>query len=492
MSTFKAFVHNLIGKLFERKPQETVEEPEAQSEDNDVSSSEPIVYTSLSQPRRDPYFIQIGYDFGTSFSKCVCRDLIVNKAWVHIPSASENQELPFLIPSVIILKDGRLSHVEHVGIHYPENGFFHLKTALAAVALERWNIPVLESYLRAVWHANPNQLPGFVESCAIYFLAGVFGEIRQAIRRKFTDFGTMPEDYMAINLAVPVAEAELPQVNALFHRVLCEAWGLADQLAMHPPIHIEELQLLRAATHSHLNKSISEACFVYPEVSANVQGFVRSRVSSPGLYLFSDTGAGTVDQSVFIFQRMDDQSEYLAYLHAAVLPLGSSHIEHRAAEKAGDTGRTSLEMWRKRKEDGGTEVELFKAREWVADHLGKETTKTLACAQQKLYYKDDINEIRVIFGGGGHCKDPYKMAVMHPFSDSLSASIFRQTAKPDIVGLPLPRDIEINGSETRWMRRLSVAYGLSFERSELAGFKYPSDVSTPEPQQIWPRRKQDI
>jgi len=74
---------------------------------------------------------------------------------------------------------------------------------------------------------------------------------------------------------------------------------------------------------------------------------------------------------------------------------------------------------------------------------------------------------------------------MSPFSGLL----FRQSIKPDVVGLPLPHDLELKDTETRWMRRLSVAYGLSFEKSELAGFTYPKDISTPAPDQIWPRRK---
>jgi len=39
------------------------------------------------------------------------------------------------------------------------------------------------------------------------------------------------------------------------------------------------------------------------------------------------------------------------------------------------------------------------------------------------------------------------------------------------------------------MRRLSVAYGLSYEKSELANFTYPKDVSTPRPEEIWQPRK---
>jgi hypothetical protein len=233
--------------------------------------------------------------------------------------------------------------------------------------------------------------------------------------------------------------------------------------------------------------SLGAACFIYPEVSANVQGFVRSRVSSPGIYLFSDTGAGTVDQSVFIFMhRNEDQSEHLTYLHGSVFPLGSSQIEQKAASISGSADWSSLEKWREKKEQGDSDRELMYAREWIAESLRAGTQATLAFTKQKLYVKDQLSDIKVIFGGGGHCEHPYKTAVMKTFSGQL----FRKAITPGVVGLPVPHDLELNGSETRWMRRLSVAYGLSFEKSELAGFTYPKDVNNPTPDQIWPRRKE--
>jgi hypothetical protein len=285
---------------------------------------------------------------------------------------------------------------------------------------------------------------------------------------------------MAVNLAVPVADAERPEVNNLYNRIICEAWSLADQLSGHPPIHLTELESLRKKNHAKQDRSVVEACFIYPEVSANVQGFVRSRVSSPGIYLFSDTGGGTVDQSVFIFTRQD-RREHLTYLIGRVLPLGSSHIERYAAEKDGTLDWQSLERWRERKERGESDLELRKAKDWIAKELNSETKCTLAYAKQKLFVREQLNDIRVIFGGGGHCEHPYKIAVMSPFSGQL----FRKSVSPGVVGLPVPRDLELESHETRWMRRLYVAYGLSFERSELARFTYPKDVSTPTTDELW-------
>jgi len=482
MIKFSIFWRNLKEKLFSKKEQGK-DSPELSPPQIPEASFSVSSRSIKASSQRDPYFVQIGLDFGTSYTKCICRDVMTDKAWVHVSQKYRGQEFPFLIPGALHFRDGMISHVENPEIHYPEKGLYHLKHALVKVALCEWDDPVLVPYRHASNQSDINELTKFVEACAVYYLGGVLGDVRNEIRRRFPDFGALTQDYMAVNLAVPVAYAEMPQVNAIYNRVLVEAWGLAENLSDHLLIHLSELENLRRDSRRIRAQSLDEECFIYPEVSANVQGFVRSRVSSPGMYIFCDTGASTVDQSVFIFIRRN-HTEHLAYLHGSILPLGSSYIEHLAALRAGKMDWQTLEMWRKRKEAGEKELELQKAREWIASQLSQSTIATLAFTKQKLFVKDDLNGIRVIFGGGGHCDNPYKNAVMRAFS----CDLFRERIRPDIVGLPIPRDLELEAHESRWMRRLSVAYGLSFEKSELSSFTYPVELKTPEPHQIWPRR----
>lgn len=152
---------------------------------------------------------------------------------------------------------------------------------------------------------------------------------------------------------------------------------------------------------------------------------------------------------------------------------------------SGNVDWVSLEKWREKKEQGYRDRELMCARDWIAENLSEGTQTTLALAKKKLYVKDQLDDIKVIFGGGGDCDHPYRTAVMKPFRGQM----FRTAITPIVVGLPVPRDLEINDSEIRWMKRLSVAYGLSFEKNELAGFTYPKNVNNPTPDQLWPRRK---
>jgi len=444
--------------------------------------------TELTPKRQHPHLIQIGFDFGTSFSKCICRDVMLDKAWVHIPDESKSHNNPFLIPSVLLCRDGNLESVKDPEVHYPPGGLYHLKHALVQSATKQLDDPVLSQYRRTCESIVFPELPRFVETCAVYFLAGALGAIRNQVRERMPDFGTLSDDYMAVNLAVPVADAGRDAVNRVYHGILCEAWSLADTLSGYPSISVMEMESLRqrsAQVREEEDPSITEACYIYPEVSANVQGFVRSRVSSPGIYLFSDTGAGTVDQSTFIFIRKPDGTEHLTYLHGCVLPHGSSRIEFEAARIEGGIDSNSLEKWRKKKEGKCSDMELDQAKNAITEPLTQGTTSTLGVTKSKLFVKEQLKDIQIIFGGGGHCEHPYEKSVIKSFSSNL----FARPIDPPVLGLPAPSDLDLEASQQHWLGRLAVAYGLSFAKGDLHSFTYPVDVAAPEPEQIWYKRR---
>ncbi len=248
------------------------------------STAMPHPSQSTPRTREDPYFIQIGLDFGTSFSKCVVRDVMTDKARVFVPPGSGGRELPFLIPSVLSFADGILRHIDEPAVQYIDQGLYHLKQALALVALRQWDHPLLSVYRVYGESRDEKKLSEFIENCAVYYLAGVIGNVRKSIRLQFEDFGARHDDYIAVNLAVPVKDAQQPEIADLYLRVLSESWSLSDEFAGHPSVRLNDLRELRKKASL---ENAGDNCFVYPEVSASVQGFVRSRVSSDGISFFS-------------------------------------------------------------------------------------------------------------------------------------------------------------------------------------------------------------
>jgi len=436
--------------------------------------------TFTSPSNRRPYFIQVGFDFGTSFSKCIYRDIMTQKAYVHTPGKNDNDELPFLIPCVVLFKDEVISCWTSNNKLYPVNGLYHLKTALVKIAMDDWSNPILRTYEKVTGIQGKEPLSKLIENCAVFYLGRALGEVKSKIYKQFPGFGAVEQDYIAVNMAIPVGEAECPKVNKLFHNILSDAWALADNLNSISSLDLKKLNELRNSLTANECDGLKNACYVYPEVSANVQGFVRSRLSSEGIYLFSDTGAGTVDQSVFIFHRLD-KTEKLTYLCGRVLTLGSGQIEIRAALMSDNTDINYLEELRKKKEKEEFNYELSKSRRDIEINLINETEKTLATAKCKLHVKSDLERLKIIFGGGGYCENPYKRAVLGPFSGHL----FSQPVNPEVISIPIPHDLELQDYQSRWMKRLSVAYGLSFEQGDLARFIYPRDVANPTPDEIW-------
>ena len=443
--------------------------------------------------------MQVGFDFGTAFSKCVCRDVMLDKAWVYTPHAGTGAQLPFLMHNAVSFDGSSLSYQINPTGAYTQRALVHMKMALQKIGLNQLNDTVLMQYKDALPDYGVKDLPEFVEICAVYLLAGMFGDIKADIATRYP--GHCDDDYIAINMAVPVADADHEGVNQVFDRVLRMAWVLGDELAGHPEQSL--LELAKAVERNRQesdSEKVRDACCIYPEVSANVQGFVRSRNSRTGLYLFSDTGAGTVDQSVFLFARPDG-SDRLTYLYAEVLPLGSSHIEQRAAKHEGDITWNNLERLRKLKEQNGKSSGLSKASESIRKELADGTIRSIMLSKKKLISPNQINSITVIFGGGGNCKVPYEKAVLEMYGDPPNHSpkrtppcVFFRTEEIDNryrkrdqfdIGMPTPRDLQLQVNQKHWMSRLSVAYGLSFEQGQLATFKLPNEVESPTPDEVW-------
>lgn len=442
------------------------------------------------RPPDSGHFVQIGLDFGTAFTKCVYRDVMLDKARVHLPAIVKDSEMPFLLPSVLYHSAGKLSHPGSTGGAYKAGCLYHVKMALEKVGKENWSAPELAAY-QEVARTLGISVADFVEACAVYFIAGALGGVLEEVKARFKD--ATPQGQIFVNMAVPVADIDHPNVNEVFCRTLRLAWVLAEELAGFPKTGVSELmETIRKARPKADSDIVREACFLYPEVSANVQAFVRSRVSREGLYLFSDTGAGTVDQSVFLFSRSDGKDR-LTYLAARVLPMGSSHVEIRAAAKSKKTSWQDLEQWRSLKEAGRFHRTLLAVKREMKSELSVESSITIGQAKQKLINPQQINQLTMIFGGGGHCIIPYEMALMEQFDNCYftPAKIDqrRRRNEPLDIGMPSPSDLELRNGEERWLDRLTVAYGLSFEQGQLADFKLPRQVPHPSPEEIWrPRR----
>lgn len=440
---------------------------------SDISGSK--VSRPESMPR-NPYFFQIGFDFGTSSSKAVVRDINTNRAWVYTDS-NVADNFAFLIPSVVIYRDGNFERHLDSGTLYPEGGLYHLKMAVEKVAMGIVDVPILAKYKNILGQNSPYKPDYITKLACIYLISSAISDIVASIIQKFPMYGQNVDDQMAINMAIPASNISDNKVRSYFEHVLNISWKLSWEIDSFPQkISIVELeQKVRECERYITEHGKNELCHVYPEVSANVQAFVRSPASSPDettIYFFSDAGAGTVDQSVFTYAG--GEKRLLNYFAARVFSRGSSQIEITAC---GDTvDESNLEFWRKEKERGQDSPILNRAKIKVEEELKADTRKTLSDTWTCLPFgaggispantlKD---KIKFIFSGGGHAEFPYQSAVISAYKDSPDTG-----RDPLVTSMARPPDLDVPKEYDHWMNRLYVAYGLSFLFHDLAENSYP-------------------
>lgn len=477
MADHSSFFGSLKDKLFGKSN----EKKEAEKQKPKVEAT-----PKPRQERKAPYLVQIGFDFGTSFSKCIYREAIQNQAWVYTSNRYHSPEQPFLIPSTIVYDGEKFKRHEDSRYQYPTGGLYHLKFALEKVALEDWNASVLNGYKKSLGDWNKDSLTNFVKNSAVFFLASSIEEILDDIKARFADIGAHPSDLIRINMAIPVADIERPNVKKLYTEILEEAWAIAPKLQHAPSIRQADLENLR-----HTCKRDSNYCFVYPEVSANVQAFINSPAANPHvttIYLFSDTGAGTVDQSVFTYTR---HNSTLNYFSANVWPIGSSHIELFAAQHDKNLTLETMESWRVRKENGDNPPQIQSAKGKIENQLAASTDQSLEETKRQLHTGPNVTPLgslransRVIFGGGGHIDIPYKSGVMKAYQKQFHPD----RTLPQIASIRTPEDLTLEDHQDRWWPRLYVAYGLSFLKENLTRITLPQPITVTQiqiPQKRW-------
>ncbi|MCH5276989.1 MAG: hypothetical protein J1E80_04045 [Desulfovibrionaceae bacterium] len=424
---------------------------------------------------RDPYFFQIGFDFGTSSSKAIIRDINTNIAWIYTYSNNITNNT-ILIPSIVIYQNGYFAQYKNIDTLYPKNGLYHLKIAAQKIANGITEDQVFSEYKKIAESSLPYPYTYFIELTCIYFLSSSFSDILMNITQKFPNYGQNQDDQIAINMAMPVSDISDNNVRILFERILNISWKISCKFKPFPKrISILRLnEMVVECQQNAIENSNDSLCHVYPEVSANMQAFIRSPASSPNdstIYFFNDTGAGTVDQCVFTYTR---DNKKLNYFSDGVFLRGSSQIETIAC---GDNiNKDNLEFWRKKKEQGENSSTLTRAKYKITEELNIDTQKTLQKTLHCLRSGPGVTKmdtlkynIRFIFSGGGHTKFPYHYAVVEAYKDFMKTK-----TDPLITSMAIPQDLLIKGHEL-WIKRLYVAYGLSFLFEELAENSFPTD-----------------
>jgi hypothetical protein len=426
--------------------------------------------------RKTPIYLIVGLDFGTAFTKCMVRDFNYRRATPVEFELDENST--HLVPSRLGWHAGKMFHPLDQGIAESVELPF-IKMALASAATgtaSDW----LDGITRPLGIDDSRLNLESIQALVVFYIERILRDVHEWIQERWADFGSLAGDTIYYNMAVPVAQAREGNIIDAFRECLDAAVGFLRSHKI-PPANLNDCIV---AMNRFKMTRIPE-CELIPEVTANVQSYVRSRGGREGIYLFADVGAGTVDFSVFIYYE-DRGDKALSYPHAAVEHLGSSQLEIRAFHRLQTALTNALRQLKEGALNYGTcNVKLTDTLAQTSASMGSEltevTARVLGLTRRKVR-RIQFQTMQILYGGGGCSETPYQIGIQAAFDP-------RFGLKAESQPLPVPEDVDWPDDDgTELFKRFSVAYGLSFLPTDQPIQHFPDEIREFDPATDHPSR----
>ena len=396
-----------------------------------------------------PLHVNLGVDFGTSFTKICYRDVATGDSGILCVGGD------CFVPSVVEVGDrGVLSAGKWRLTRFPVR---YLKMQLAGEGWPTAAIPGVD--LKDAME---------VRALAAYFLGNV---IRQAKKAFVTQRKTLAEGReitWSANVGVPVEQYDSSTIR-VFRDVLRSAWRWveADQL----PKTIDEAVHHYTEMESKENENPSDAsqpdCHAVPEIVAGVQSFITSRDARPGRYAYFDIGGGTLDGVLLGYNRYEGSPRIHCYA-AKVESLGVASLAYRAFGAKGHNmeGAIAAPALRSDVRDRlmpyENDVQTLVAQ-IVVDGWCNRDPGALSSVYQ--------DELPVFVGGGGAQSGWYRRTILSTYGSRQQRNV--GIPPYHIREVPRPTDLNMDDSNGAPFSRFAVAYGLSVPFEEIARFDLP-------------------
>lgn len=400
--------------------------------------------------------VRIGIDFGTAYTK-VAISAAQKVFFLHWEGISESAQ-HFLSGVVSVGSDG----VCYVG-----------RSPHAARYLSDLKLPFL-----------PRQQSGRTEHvAAIVYLAWVMRYARAWFFERNADLCKGRRLVWEANIGCPTDVWDDKPRADLYEFIGHAAWrlSLSGRIDVHRAQQIAD-ELSRPFVSEGL-----EVLGVVPEFVGQIAGYVRSPQRQPGLHLMVDCGAGTVDVVTFNVHKnkFEDADRYPIWA-SAVEPLGGHFLMAERAKAIGAGVWDDSEVIPSRSEveaafpDAGPALASADAafRNQVSMVVQKALDRTRAQRNPLAQAWHDGLPLFVT-GGGAFC-DVYSEAV----------SVANTRAKGGFRKVALPKPSGAEGLEDSVFHRLSVAYGLTFDRDSLGHVIPAKDLEDLLATQAMPKRNQ--
>lgn len=423
--------------------------------------------------------INLGIDFGTSFTKICFRDIGRNHSEIVTFTDGQVNLDEALVPTKIaILADGTLraglTRAEWKALEQP------IKTSIKYIKMRLADLDISQESDR--WRLD--QLPELdrletVENLSAYYLSRVITHAQSWIRRNKPDLVKNQKIEWSANVSVPVEYCDSPAI-ARFEKVLSLAWLLSNE----PQTELFTLESL-AKRLNQLRSHIADNpidCHAIPEISAEVWSCLNSREFDDGFYVFFDVGCGTLDGVAFRYWR-DEGEPKVDFYSASVKPLGVSAISQCLANELNVPARQVRRFIFNSQNSRLSQLKSSQSHKQIQQLVGRVVMEgRQRHGNHRPVFKDLVFEqgLSILIGGGGGLTSFYKTAILDTHSDfqHKSAGIPSYIQKD----VPTPKDLSMNGLTSDEFHRFAVAYGLSIPDWESPKVRLPSVMENVEPE----------
>lgn len=390
----------------------------------------------------EPLFATIGLDFGTSCTKIIVQfpeEPESPAIAIPVPAHCRSGANPYLWQTVVwVRRDGTFvpwPEPQALPVHTLKQGVVGDRSH-AVVAPGHGNIPITRLDAAAAYLAF-----------AIRYAKGWLLKNR-AIRFK----GRRPVWF--INVGLPTANYDDDRLVARYRAVAATGLLLAGSSEV---VSVETTRAVASSREvSEAAASVAKAealgIAVFPEVAAEVAGFMKSTAGASGLYLVVDVGAMTLDVCAFRFQYRQVAGDLYPLLETDVRPLGVEAYHWFMEE-----GR-SPEGFRK-------QCDL--ALKQVIWNTKRERDPNAACWRPG-------NELPIFLVGGGAANELHRAVVdgLHEWSKK-----FVRNDGIQLTSLTVPATLEWPEPGGAF-NRMPVAWGLSYAPTEIGEIMPPSQIES--------------
>lgn len=432
--------------------------------------------TAAVRAARETVAINLGIDFGTSFTKVCFRDVGTEETSV-IPFEKPVLESA-LIPSIVAIDGGgRLC----LGDQLPPSGAItmvpYLKMRLAGLHFGK-DLGVIKGVDLTDSKA--------IRTLSSWFLASVLKRSQDWISCNERDRLKNRTPVWSGNVGVPVEYCDSDAIR-IFEEVLGIAWlwvksNLPETIGEAVQEYQRNVPLLREQTID---------LHAVPEIAAAVHSFVISRESVPGIYVYFDIGSGTLDGVAFNLVDMWGERR-INFYSGKVEPLGMSVLASELDISATDGyGPDLVERRLQDTPSSTTENFMQGIRQLVAYVIVTAKTKDGRDWQRPLYEREFIGSLDpsqmvpldVFVGGGGSLSAWYRSAIESTYREfkHYNAGIPPYRLRE----VPKPADLFMRGLPDAEFRRFAISYGLSIPFGEAPEVKLPSQFGPAEGPKPW-------